>query len=144
MRQPWQLVFPSGSSAPLVSDLGQDKGQKNPPDLVLKVHKGDNYGFPKCNWLSESVCSGFTKPYMRFGPHDDIMGLGIIGSQLYMTSFYGLGANGPGGEVVSQPVAGGPVKAVVTGFVAPVVGLGVNDGWLYIGELTGQVFRVRP
>jgi glucose/arabinose dehydrogenase len=144
MRQPWQLVFPSGSSTPLVSDLGQDKGQKDPPDFVLRVHKGDNYGFPTCNWLAQSACSGFTTPYLRFGPHDDIMGLGIVGSRLYMTSFTGLGANGPGGEVLSRPLAGGPVKVFMTGFVAPVVGLGVDRGWLYIGELTGQVFRVKP
>jgi glucose/arabinose dehydrogenase len=144
MRQPWQMVFARGSSTPLVSDLGQDKGPKNVPDFVLNVHKGDNFGFPKCTGLSQSACTGFATPYMRFGPHDDIMGLGIIGSRLYMTSFMGLGANGPGGEVLSKPVTGGALTPVVIGFVAPVVGLGVDDGWLYIGELTGEVFRVKP
>jgi glucose/arabinose dehydrogenase len=144
MRQPWQMVFPKGSAAPLVSDLGQDKGQKNVPDFVLRVHQGDDYGFPKCNGLSASACSGFATPYLRFGAHSDIMGLGIIGSRLYMSSFMGLEANSKGGEVLSRPLAGGALKAEVTGFVAPVVGLGVHGGWLYIGELTGEVFRVKP
>ena len=35
IRQPWQMAFPKGSSSPFVSDLGQDKGAKNPPDLGL-------------------------------------------------------------------------------------------------------------
>jgi hypothetical protein len=39
---------------------------------------------------------------------------------------------------------GGKPKTLVTGFVAPVVGLGVHAGYVYIGELTGQVFRVKP
>jgi hypothetical protein len=81
---------------------------------------------------------------MQFSPHTDIMGLGIIGSELYMTSFAGPTGKGPGGEVLSVPLSGGKAKPLVTGFVAPVVGLGEHDGWLYIGELTGQVFRVKP
>ncbi|MBV8990289.1 MAG: hypothetical protein JO372_17195, partial [Solirubrobacterales bacterium] len=54
-----------------------------------------------------------------------------------------LGNGGKSGLVVSMPMTGGTPKTLVTGFVAPVVGLGVHDGWVYIGELSGQVFRVR-
>jgi hypothetical protein len=43
-----------------------------------------------------------------------------------------------------MPLSGGPVKPVVKGFVAPTVGLGVHGGSLYVGELTGQVFKVTP
>jgi glucose/arabinose dehydrogenase len=143
MRQPWQFVFPSGSAFPLVSDLGQDKGAKNPPDFILKVHPGDDYGFPKCNWTEASACKGFAKPFAQFSPHADIMGLGIVGSELYMTSFGGITGKGPGGEVLEMPLSGGKAKPLVTGFVAPVVGLGENAGLLYIGELTGQVFSVK-
>ena len=142
MRQPWQMVFPNGSSSPLVSDLGQDKGAKNPPDFVLRVSKGDNFGFPKCNQTVASACAGFTKPFKMFTPHTDIMGLAIIGKTLYMTSF--IGDAGKAGEVLSMPLSGGAVSKVVTGFVAPVVGLGVHGGSLYVGELTGQVFKVTP
>jgi glucose/arabinose dehydrogenase len=145
IRQPWQLAFAPGSRSPLVSALGQDKGPvKNPPDFVLKVRKGDNYGFPQCTWAKKSKCKGFTKPFKLFGPHQDIMGMAIIGKRLYMTSFLGDGAKGPGGEVFSMPLSGGPLKPILTGFVAPTVGLGANGGTLYVGELTGQVFSVRP
>jgi glucose/arabinose dehydrogenase len=144
IRQPWQLAFPHGSSSLYVSDLGQDSGAKNPPDFVLRVKQGDNYGFPSCNWIVASKCKGFTKPFQQFGPHTNIMGMTIIGKRLYMTSFLNTTGKGPGGEVVSMPLGGGPLKPVVKGFVAPTVGLGVHGGSLYVGELTGQVFRVTP
>ncbi|MBV9604609.1 MAG: hypothetical protein JO027_05870 [Solirubrobacterales bacterium] len=144
IRQPWQLAFPSGSSSPYVSDLGQDKGAKNPPDFVLRVKQGDNFGFPSCSWTVASKCAGFTKPFQKFNPHTDIMGLVILGKRLYMTSFLGPKAKGPGGEVLSMPLSGGPAKPVVKGFVAPTVGLGSHGGSLYVGELTGQVFKVTP
>jgi glucose/arabinose dehydrogenase len=144
IRQPWQFAFPKGSSSPFVSDLGQDKGAKNPPDFVLRVKQGDDYGFPACNQLVASKCQGFAKPFQSFKPHSDIMGLAIIGDRLYMTSFLSIGGKGPGGEVLSMPLSGGTAKAVVTGFVAPTVGLGVHGNSLYVGELTGQVFKVTP
>jgi glucose/arabinose dehydrogenase len=142
MRQPWQMAFAPGSKSPLVSVLGQDKGAKTPPDFILKVHQGDNYGFPKCNWTKVAVCKGYTKPFEMFSPHTDIMGMAIIGSKLYVTSF--LGTNGKAGEVLSMPLKGGKLKPVLTGFVAPTVGLGVHGKTLYVGELTGQVFSVNP
>jgi glucose/arabinose dehydrogenase len=145
IRQPWQFVFPKGSTSPLVSDLGQDSGAVNPPDFLLKVAKGDNFGFPKCNWTAAtaSACKSVTKPFKMFAPHTDIMGLAALDKTLYMTSFAGPGAKGPGGVVYSMPLKGGAYKPLVSGFVAPVVGLGLNGSWLYIGELTGQVFRIK-
>lgn len=145
IRQPWQMAFPAGSSSPFVSDLGQDKGAKNPPDFVLRVRQGDNYGFPHCNWIVTSKCKGFTKPFQQFGPHTDIMGMVIMGQRLYMTSFLGPKGKGPGGEVLWMPLSGGPAKPLVKGFVAPTVGLGGHAGSLYVGEVgAGLVFRVTP
>ena len=142
IRQPWQMAFEKGSNNPFVSALGQDKGAKNPPDFVLRVKQGDNYGFPKCNWTTGSPCQGYTKPFQTFKPHTDLMGMAIIGKKLYMTSF--LGSTGKAGEVFSMPLTGGKLTPVVTGFVAPTVGLGTDGKSLYIGELTGQVFKVTP
>jgi glucose/arabinose dehydrogenase len=142
IRQPWQFAFEKGSSDPFVSDLGQDSGAKNPPDFLLKVHKGDNYGFPQCNQTNAKKCKGFTKPFKQFAPHTDIMGLAIIGKTLYMTSF--VGNAGKAGEVLSMPLKGGKVKTVATGQVAPIVGLGASGGSLYVGELTGRIFKVTP
>jgi glucose/arabinose dehydrogenase len=142
IRQPWQMAFAPGSKNPLVSALGQDTGAKNPPDFILKVHQGDNYGFPKCNRTKATACAGYAKPFQTFKPHTDIMGMAIIGSKLYVTSF--TGTTGKAGEVFSMPLSGGKLTPVLTGFVAPTVGLGVNGKTLYVGELTGQVFSVTP
>jgi glucose/arabinose dehydrogenase len=141
LRQPWQMAFPKGSSSPFVSNLGQDQGAKNPPDYVVRVRPGQDYGFPRCNWTNASKCKGFAKPFKLFSPHTNVMGMGIIGSRLYMSEFGGSTKNPP--RVVSMPLSGGAVTPLLTGFVAPVVGLGVNAGWVYVGELTGQVFRVK-
>jgi glucose/arabinose dehydrogenase len=143
MRQPWQIAFPKGSKVPFVSDLGQDKPAKpQAPDFLLKVKQGDDYGFPKCNQTVAKNCVGFDKPFQQFAPHTDIMGLAPVGKTLYMTSFFG--TNGKGGQVLSIPLKGGTPKLVVQGIPkAPIVGLAANAGYLYIGELTGSVYRVK-
>lgn len=141
MRQPWQLAFTPHSAYPLVSDLGQDKGA-NPPDYLLRVRPGDNYGFPQCNGTTTSTCAGYAAPFRAFKPHTDIMGLAVVANRLYMTSFSGIGGKGHGGEVFSMPLSGGALTPVVTGFVAPTVGLGAHGHTLYVGELTGQVFSL--
>jgi glucose/arabinose dehydrogenase len=143
MRQPWQLAFPAHSSSPYVTDLGQDSGATNPPDFILRVKGGQNYGFPKCNHTSAKPCAHFAKPFRRFGPHTDLMGIGLHNSRLYLSSFLGRQGNGPGGEVFSMSLKGGSLKPLITGFVAPTVGLGIHGHYLYVGELTGQVFRLK-
>ncbi len=145
MRQPWQMVFPAHSGSPYVSDLGQDTPTKvanKSPDFLLRVNAGDNYGFPKCTWRFPKLCKGFSTPLRMFSPHTDVMGLGIIGGRIYMSEF--VGNQGKSGLVVSLPLSGqGAPKTLLTGFVAPVVGLATHKGWVYVGELTGQVFRVK-
>jgi glucose/arabinose dehydrogenase len=143
IRQPWQFAFRPGSNAPFVTDLGQDSGAKNPPDFVLHVHRGDNYGFPKCNHTVPKNCRGFTKPFRMFRPHTDLMGIAVRAGKLYLTSFLGKGAQGPGGEVFVMGLRSHALKPLVKGFVAPTVGLGLHDGYVYMGELTGQVYRVK-
>jgi len=143
MRQPWQMAFAPGSNSPYVTDLGQDKGSKNPPDFVLHVKAGQNYGFPKCNQVKAKPCKGFAKPFRTFKPHTDLMGIALKGSNLYLTSFAGVKGKGPGGEVFSLSLKGGKLKPLIKGFVAPTVGLGLNGKYVYVGELTGQVFRVK-
>ncbi len=139
MRQPWQMAFRPHSDAPFVTDLGQDSGAANPPDLVLHVQAGKDYGFPTCI----RTCRAYAKPFRTFGPHTDLMGIAVQGTQLYLSSFLGRGGNGPGGEVFSLSTEGGPLMPLMKGFVAPTVGLGMSGGYVYVGELTGQVFRVK-
>jgi len=72
------------------------------------------------------------------------MGLAIIGNRLYFSSFTGLKATGKG-QVASVPLHGsGSTKLLLSSLGAPIVGLGVHDGTLYVGELTGKVYSVKP
>jgi glucose/arabinose dehydrogenase len=139
IRQPWQLAFASGDKKPFVTDLGQDKVAKNAPDFLLHVSKGDVYGFPQCNRTSAKPCKGFTKPFRLFAPHSDIGGIGISGKTIYLSEF-GFASVPP--AIVSLSAKGGKVKTVVDTHGVPVIGLGVNKGWIYFGEVTGFIYRV--
>jgi glucose/arabinose dehydrogenase len=143
MRQPFGFAFPQGSSNPFVSDDGQDfPDSVHAPDLIVRVHQGANFGYPNCNWSAGSPCDGFTQPVDFLPAHSSPSGIGIIGHSLYAALFTGIGASGPG--VVSVPLSGGTVTPILTGFVAPVVGLSTHGGSVYVGDLTGSVYSVKP
>lgn len=142
IRQPWQLAFPVGSNSPFVSDFGQDYDAANPPDFLLRVSQGDNYGFPKCNWTNAQVCQGYSKPFKVFAPHTDAGGLAIIGNRLYMSEFGFTTQHPP--QVVWMPLTGGPVHVFMKGFPASIIGLGAHDGTIYVGDQTGRVYRSKP
>ena len=149
MRQPWQMAFPAGSSSPFLTVLGQDKPksiQGKVPDYILRVRQGQNYGFPKCNWVVSSACAKFATPFKFLPPHTDPGGLGIIGKRLYLSEF-GFGSTA---KVQSLPLKGGALTTLLTGYKGEsFIGLGTHNGWVYVGELatgpgTGRVFRVKP
>jgi hypothetical protein len=142
LRQPFQLAFPQGSKFPYVTVLGQDKGKGPVPDDEIVVAKrGQDYGFPTCTWLpsQKRTCKGYDRPLISLPPHASPMGIGSIGKTLYVSLF---GGTGHGPEVVSIPVAGGGPKPFMTGFGAPVIALGVNKGSVYVGDLTGSIYKV--
>lgn len=144
LRQPFQLAFPAGSSSPFVSVLGQDQpANLNPPDYVVRIRPGQNYGFPRCNWLSSGACRGYTRPFRFLRSHASPMGLAIIGNRLYVALFNGLDPS-VGATVAWMPVTGGALRTAVTWFPAPIVGLGAHAGSLYVGEVGGRVFSVKP
>jgi glucose/arabinose dehydrogenase len=147
MRQPWQLAFPAGSSSPYVSDFGQDSGAKNPPDFLLRVKAGQDYGFPKCTWISAAACKGFAKPFATFAPHTDLGGLAFVGHTLYGSEF-GFAAPLRPAAVVSLPLSGKGSPKTIVSFPKgdSVIGLGANGGYLYFGVTkgnTGTVYRVK-
>jgi hypothetical protein len=119
---------------------------KNPPDFVLKVKQGDNFGFPQCSHTKGSKCKGFAQPFKMFAPHTDIMGVSILGKTLYLGSFFGTA--GTGGALYSMPIKGGKVKTVATGFPGGTDALASHGGYLYVGGSTeagaGFVYRVKP
>ncbi|MBS1892134.1 MAG: hypothetical protein JST59_12630, partial [Actinobacteria bacterium] len=66
------------------------------------------------------------------------MGIGTIGNTLYVSLF---GGTGKGPEVVEMSTKGQP-QPLLTGFAAPVIALGVNGGSIYVGDLTGSIYKV--
>lgn len=70
------------------------------------------------------------------------MGVGIFRTHIYLSEF---GANAPvqPPQVVQIPLGGGKPVPLLTGFVAPIVGLGIHNDRLYVGELTGDIYEVR-
>jgi glucose/arabinose dehydrogenase len=141
MRQPWQFAFVPGHSGPLVTDLGQENlGKKRPPDRIVEIKAGADYGFPSCPAKAAS-CAKYTKPFAQFPAHSSPMGIGALNGRIYVALF---GGTGKGPEVVSMGSAGGKFAPFLTGFVAPVVALGVNAGQVYAGDLTGSIYSSKP
>jgi glucose/arabinose dehydrogenase len=157
IRQPWQIAFAPRDARPYVTDLGQEEGAPNPPDFVLHVREGDNYGFPQCNWTDRKACSRFAKPLASFAPHTDVGGIAIVGHRMYLSEF---GMGGKPAQVIAtrledhrgrttdsrrqrtKPGRVSEPRTVLSGFAAPIVGLGAHDGWLYVGSLDGSVYRM--
>ncbi len=141
LRQPWQLAFVKGVPRPYVTVLGQENlGKKQPPDYVILAKDGDNYGFPACNWSKPAACASFAKPAALFPAHSSPTGLAVKGSTLYVALFNGTG-RGP--EVVTLSSRSGKRKPFLTGFAAPVVAVGASGGYVFVGDLTGSIYRVR-
>ena len=141
MRQPWQLAFVKGVARPYVTVLGQENlGKHQPPDWIVVARDGDDFGFPTCNWSKPKACSTFAKPIALLPAHSSPTGIAARGSTLYVAMFNGIG-RGP--AVVTIPSHGGAPKPFLTGFAAPVVAVGVSGGYVYVGDLTGSVYRVR-
>lgn len=142
IRQPFQMVFPQGSKYPYVTSLSQDKG-KAPNDAIIVAKPGQDYGFPTCTWLPAEmkkggVCEGFDEPAIYLPPHASPMGIGAIGKTLYVSLFSG---TGKGPEVVQMSEKGQP-QPFLTGFAAPVIALGISKGSIYVGDLTGSIYKV--
>jgi glucose/arabinose dehydrogenase len=142
LRQPWMVTFSPGNPNPLVTVLGQENlGRRQPPDYVIRAKQGQDYGFPTCNWSKPKACKGKAKPISLLPAHSSPMGIGVLGGKLYVALFTGTG-RGP--QVLSLPLKGGSkTTPVLSGFAAPVVALGTHDGYLYAGDLTGAIYRVK-
>ena len=141
IRQPWQPLFLPGHALPLVSDLNQDDlGPKRPPDYVLALKQGADYGYPTCP-AAPSTCANYAKPFVQFAAHASPMGLGFLKGRLYIALYGGLG-QGP--EVVSMPAAGGRLTPFLTGYGVPVIAVGTAGGKLYTGDQSGAIYRVTP
>lgn len=141
LRQPWQLAFAPGDPSPFVTVLGQENlGRTRPPDYIVHAAPGDDYGFPVCNWSAPKACATYARPLALLPAHSSPTGIAARGDRLYVALFVGR-ARGP--EVVRLPVAGGPLRTVVSGFPAPVSAVAVRGAYLFAGDATGQIYRTR-
>jgi len=141
MRQPWQPLFLPGHALPLVSDLNQDNlGPHRPRDYLLAIKRGANYGFPACP-ARPRTCAIYDRPLVQFPAHASPMGLGYLNGKLYVALYGGLG-QGP--VVVSMPPSGGTPTPFLSGFPAPVIALGTAGRYLFAGDQSGVIYRVKP
>jgi glucose/arabinose dehydrogenase len=141
LRQPFQMTFPQGATSPYVTDLAQETPRRRVPlDQIVVARQGDSFGFPTCVRFRPNDCSAHDDPLVTLPRHSSPMGIGSVGQTLYVALFGGLEPQKP--AVVSIPVAGGEPTPFLTGFVAPVIGLGINGNQLYVGDVTGSVYRV--
>jgi glucose/arabinose dehydrogenase len=139
LRQPWQLAFVSGNPNPFVSVLA-DERTPTPPDWIVNAKPGENYGYPTCTQAEKRPCRGFAKPVALLENHASPMGIGVVGQTLYVALFGGLG-QGP--AVVSMNTHGKQITPFLTGYVAPVLAVGARKGYVYTGDLTGTIYRVK-
>jgi glucose/arabinose dehydrogenase len=139
LRQPWQLTFVQNHANPFVSVLA-DESTPTPPDWIVNAKPGQDYGYPTCTQLTKPPCQGFAKPIALLDDHASPMGISPIGQTLYVALFSGLG-QGP--VVVSMNTAGKQVTPFLSGYVAPVLAVGTRSGFVYTGDLTGTIYRVK-
>jgi len=150
LRQPWMMTFVKGIKSPFVTVLGQNAPVGTlAPDLVVKAKQGADFGFPSCNWSNPAVCGKFDKPAFTFdrtASQPSPMGIAARGKNLYIALFNGRPPAGGGDaapEVVETSLNGSKIDQVMSGFVAPIVLCNYAAGYLYVGDLTGTVYRVR-
>jgi glucose/arabinose dehydrogenase len=140
-RQPWQPLFVPGRALPLLSVLNQDDlGPNRPLDYIVAIKRGDNYGFPFCP-QNPRTCSTYSQPLVKLPAHSSPMGLAYLGGKVYVALYGGLG-KGP--VVASMPPKGGMLTPFVSGFPAGVIALGAVGRYLYAGDQSGVIYRVRP
>jgi len=147
LRQPWQMTFAKGETSPIVSVLAQDlpKGTLA-PDLLVKTTPGSDFGFPECNWATGSPCTDFTEPIHLFpkptkGAATSPMGLASKGNKLYLALFGGLPGSAPG--IVTLDKSGENIEPFMTGFGPPMLSVALHKGYVYVGDFTGRIYRVK-
>lgn len=140
LRQPFGIAFLQGDPSPIVGN--EADGKSNPPDFIVHADKGGDFGFPKCQWTSPpaSACAGKTAPVVRLRPHATPTGLVGRGSTIYAAFFGGTTKQGP--EIRAYTDQGRVSKQLVRSAL-PLIGVGLNGSWLYFGDVSGSIYRVK-
>jgi glucose/arabinose dehydrogenase len=140
LRQPFGIAFLQGDPSPVVGN--ESEGKSNPPDFIVHADKGSDFGFPKCQWTSPSAsaCAGKTPPAVRLRTHASPTGLVGRGSTIYAAFFGGTTKQGP--EIRAYTAQGQVSKQLVKSAL-PLIGVGLNGSWLYFGDVSGAIYRVK-
>ena len=77
---------------------------------------------------------------MRLRPHASPTGLAGRGTTIYAAFFGGTTKQGP--EIRAYTAQGRVSKQLVRSAV-PVIGVGLQGPWLYFGDVSGSIYRVR-
>jgi glucose/arabinose dehydrogenase len=139
LRQPFGIAFVQGDRSPYVGNESGE-GKANPPDFLVHAVKGSDFGFPKCEWASEAgACAGKTRPTIIFPPHASPTGLVGRGSTIYAAFFGGTTKQGP--ELRALERDGTSTRLVRS--AVPLIGVGLGGSWLYFGDVSGSIYRVK-
>lgn len=140
LRQPFGIAFVQGDPSPYLGNESGD-GKANPPDFLVHAVKGSDFGFPKCEWASATAggCAGKTKPTIIFPPHASPTGLVGRGSTIYAAFFGGTTKKGP--ELRALETDGTSTQLVKS--AVPLIGVGLDGPWLYFGDVSGSIYRVK-
>ena len=121
---------------------GDVPGYGQPPEKLVIVQQGANYGWPQCYadrqpnpaWNGTAAeCSQVERPLAMFHPDATPTGLAYFDGQLIVALW-----NGNPARLVSVDPKDGSVKDWATGFKTPIALLTESDGNLLVIDMYGQ------
>jgi glucose/arabinose dehydrogenase len=157
LRNPYGLAFKPGTKLLYASVNGQDKlGSKTDPEpaeMVVAVHKGAFYGWPRC-WPNARTlklsgkCHGVTPPVAYLEPHASADGVAFWHGDLFVAEWGQYLSHRFGRRVVRVHLRPGH-RAVVTsfasGFAHPLALLDDRTGGLLVADWgRGILYRITP
>lgn len=140
LRQPFGIAFLQGDPVPYLGVESGD-GKTNPPDFLVHAVRGSDFGFPDCEWATDQTgaCARKSKPAVMFPPHASPTGLVGRGSTIFAAFFGGTTKQGP--ELRALKADGSSTQIVRS--PVPLIGVGLSGPWLYFGDVSGSIYRVR-
>jgi glucose/arabinose dehydrogenase len=121
LRNPYGLVFANGSLYATVNSR-DDRGRNEPAELVVRVRRGADYGWPSC-WPSYALrklvgsCRGVASPLAYLEPHSSADGIASWRGDLFVAEWGEYLSRAHGRRIVR--IRRGRVTTFATGFDHP-------------------------
>jgi glucose/arabinose dehydrogenase len=146
LRNPYGLVF-AGRTLYATSN-GKDKlGDAEPAELVVRVTRGANFGWPNC-WPNYALrrligaCSGVTKPVAYLEPHSSADGIASWRGDLFVAEWGEYLHHNHGRRLVR--IARGHATTFATGFDHPLALAVDPSGGLLVADWgRGVIYEIR-